>query len=446
MTTSPTDLHLHQGYIPTAYRQTAHFTKPPGLPLSENIETDICIIGGGLAGLNTALSLTEKGHAVTILESNRIGWGASGRNGGLALSSFDYGMPKVAARVGPENARKIFDLTTDALTLIKERTSQYAIPCGSLPPGIAVLACTGTPESIQAEIASHNRLYGTNWAYWNREETQQNFKSGRYLGATFMPETFQLEPLEYCLGLGHAIERLGGRIFEQTTCSAIKKKNDSYVLETASGHKVSARHVVIAVSGYITPKLSLPLYSATMPINTYIAVTEPLTPDQRAQSVNCNYAAYDSRHIMNYFRLLPDGRLLWGGGAGVLKDPTPLDEWMKADLGAFFPALKDVRINIAWAGTMGCSRHRMPQIGQLPSGIWYNIGHCGQGLATTTMGGTLIADAITGSNRTLDLFTPFGLDFTGGHFGKLAAAAFCGYLKILDKIELKSARNPLSRA
>lgn len=436
MTPTSLDPSLYQGYIQTAYRQTAHFTKPPGLPLGENIETDICVIGGGLAGLNTALSLAEQGKAVTLLEAHRIGWGASGRNGGLALSSFDYGMPKVAARVGPENARQIFDLTTDALSLVKQRAHHYAIPCGTLPPGIAVLACTGTPEKIQAEIADHNHLYGTNWSYWNREETQQNFRSDKYLGATFMPETFQLEPLAYCLGLGLALESLGGHIFEQTRCQNIRKDKGIFTLTTVTGHTVTAREVVIAVSGYISPSLSLPLYSATMPINTYIAVTEPLTAEQRARSVNCGYAAYDSRHIMNYFRLLPDRRLLWGGGAGVLKDPSPLDTWMKADLEKFFPALKDIKIDVAWAGTMGCSRHRMPQIGQLASGIWYNIGHCGQGLATTTMGGTLIADAICENNRKIDLFKPFGLSFTGGHFGKLAAAGFCAYLALLDKLKL----------
>ena len=440
MTNSAPDLPLFEGYIPTAYRQTAHFTKPVTPPLSENIETDICVIGGGLSGLNIALSLAERGRDVVLIDAHRIGWGASGRNGGLALSSFDYGMPKVEARVGTENARKIFTLTTDALALIKARAARYKIPCGALPDGTAVLACTGTPQTIQAEIEAHNNIYGTNWSYWDREQTQQNFKSDKYLGATFMPETFQLEPLEYCLGLGQAIEKLGGRIYEQTRCTEIKRQGEKQIITTATGARITANHVVFAVSGYVTPKLSLPLYSATMPINTYIAVTEPLTPEQRARSVNCGYAAYDSRHIMNYFRLLPDNRLLWGGGAGVLKDPAPLDAWMKADLDIIFPSLKDIKIDIAWAGTMGCSRHRMPQIGQLSSNVWYSVGHCGQGLATTTMGGTLIADAISGNGRNIDLFKPFGLSFTGGHFGKLAAAAFCGYLRVLDRIEsLKAA-------
>lgn len=440
MTPPITDPDFSRGYIPTAYRQTAHFTRPPAPALSENIETDICIIGGGLAGLNTALSLAERGRSVVLIDSQRIGWGASGRNGGLALSGFDYGMDKVEARVGTDNARKIFMLTTDALSLIKSRASQYNIPCGTLPHGTAVLACSGHAGSMPEHIRAHNRTYSTDWVYWDQEQTQRNFRSEKYSGATFMPETFQLEPLEYCLGLGLALEEQGGRIYENTPCRRIKKDKDKHVITTETGASITANHVVFAVSGYITPNLPLPLYSATMPINTYIAVTEPLTDEQRAQSVNCGYAAYDSRHIMNYFRLLPDNRLLWGGGAGVLKDPSPLDAWMKADLETFFPALRDVQIDIAWAGTMGCSRHRMPQIGQLSPNLWYSIGHCGQGLATTTMGGTLIADALTGNTRAIDLFKPFGLNFTGGHLGKLAAAAFCGYLRVLDKIEsLKAA-------
>jgi gamma-glutamylputrescine oxidase len=426
-----------QDYPATYYRDTISVHPSPRPPLATAITTDVCIIGGGLSGLCTALSLLEQGQRVVVLEKHRVGWGASGRNGGLVLSGFDYGMPRVSKALGLDQAQKIFNLTTSALSLIKERISRYQISCGDLRSGIAVVSFKQDQTDVADSIARHNKNFGTKWEYWDQIKTRAHFNSPRYLGATFMPETFQIQPLDYVFGLAAAIERLGGIIFEATELKTITGSSGSYTLATSQNGSISAKHVVCSASGYISGQLPLAIQSATMSVNTFIGVTEPLTQEQREKSVNCNYAAYDDRHIMNYFRLLPDNRLLWGGGAAVFKDPNDLKAFMKKDLKHIFPSLADIKIEKAWAGTMGCSRHRMPQIGRLKNGIWYNMGHSGQGLCTTAMGGDLIGHAIAHGDSTINLLKPYGLSFTGGKFGKIAASAFCKYLGFLDYIETK---------
>lgn len=431
------DTTFYSGYTPTYYRDTAHYKKPPRSRLADiaaSMDTDICIIGGGLAGLCAGLSLAERGQRVVLIEKNRIGWGASGRNGGIVLSGYDYGMTKVERKLGPDAARSLYRLTTDALDLIKRRISSYAISCGPLPHGTAVVSCSRDTTALQSCILEHNRKFGSAWEFWDKTKTHDNFRSMAYHGAIFMPESFQIQPLDYILGLAGAFEKNGGIIIEQTeTASITRTGKDGYDIH-ADGGIVHAHHVVCAGSGYLSGDMPFAIRAATMPVLTFIAVTEPLSEAQRAASVNCRYAAFDSRHIMNYFRLLQDNRLLWGGGASVFAEPRHLADFMKNDLCKFFPALADVKIESAWSGTMGCSRHRMPQIGRLNSGIWHTMGHCGQGLATTTMGGELIARAIVENDRSIDLFKPYGLSFTGGRWGRAGAALFCRSMAAADRI------------
>lgn len=428
-------------YPATYYTDTiaSPLPKRPRLSAGTQLEADVCVIGGGLSGVATALSLAERGQRVIVLEQHQIGWGASGRNGGQVIPGFDKTTVSASDsthfinKIGKPAALALYKEGIQCLRLIRSRIAQYKIPGCDLTEGLAVLACTTAPNDLKTEIDFQNETFERKWQFWDQDQTYAHFKSDRYKCSIYVPEGYHIHPLNYVLGLAAAFESLGGHIFEQAQAQQIESSGDRQRITTACGAQINVRHVVFACSGYITGQLPLKLRMATMPINTFVGVSEPLSDELRAASIPSSHMAFDDRNIMNYFRILPDNRVLWGGGAGIFRDPNDLCGYIQRDMVAFFPQLKGVRIEKAWVGTMGCSLHRMPQIGELAQGRWYNMGHCGQGLMTTSLGGELIARAITGQDRVIDLLKPYGLDFTGGTLGKPAAKLYTMYLEHMDR-------------
>ena len=426
-------------YPATYYQTVTELPDDARAPVTGNMSVDICIIGGGLSGLSTALSLSEQGRTSIVVEKHRVAWGASGRNAGMVLSGFDAGMDFVLKKQGPVPARQMYGLTLNAINLIKNRIREYGISCGTLPEGNAVVSCTETGNDLKAEVERHNQIFGSNWEHWNTEKTRQHFHSDHLFGSIFMPEALHIQPLAYTLGLADEVERQGSQIFEGTDIISLKKTARGYLLLTDRGHHIKAKTVVCAGSGYLTGELPFRIKNAVMPIETYIGVTAPLTESQRQASITCSYGAYDNRNVMNYFRLLPDNRLLWGGGHESVSFFGPkknLDAAMRKDLVSFFPALQDVAIDYIWSGMQGYSRHRMPQIQEVTPGLWVNMGHGGQGITTTTLCGDLIAKALVHGDPTYKLFRPYGLDFTGGPLGKPVAAILAWWMKRQDSRQM----------
>lgn len=428
---------------PDTYYTAVTPPEKPRPPVQADMEIDTCIIGAGLSGLCTALSLAERGVSSVIVDKNRVGWGASGRNAGMAISGFDAGMDHVLKKQGLKDAGRLYALTLDAMALIRRRILEYGINCGPQAEGTAII-CRNTPSrTVERQVEDHNRNFGSRWEYWDRETTVSKFRSDRLKAAIFMPESFHLQPLAYSLGLARAAEDKGATIYEETGITGYERRGGMWRLRTDRGHTLSARTVICAGSGYLSGKLPLRIRAATMPIETYIGVTEPLCENLLARSVACAYGAFDDRNVMNYFRLLPDRRLLWGGGhdsISLLGKPSRLEDAMRRDLEDLFPALAGTRIEKIWSGVQGYSLHRMPQIRQVFPAFWVNMGHGGQGLVTTALGGELIARAIAENDSLHRLMDPYGLAFTGGRAGLIFAAALAKWMKWQDLYAERSNR------
>jgi gamma-glutamylputrescine oxidase len=304
------------------------------------------------------------------------------------------------------------------MVLIRRRIEQLAIDCGPVQDGIVIAHWRGTPSSMAAYAEFMNEKVGAAYDYWPADKLRAHFLSPRYDDAVFDPRGLHLNSLNFTRGIAAAATAAGAQIFENSRMTGLRRRGDGYVVETQSG-LVRADHVICAMSGYIAgaqKRLSL----ASLPVATYVILSEPV--GDLADSIAAPYAIADSRLAGDYYRALPDRRLLWGGRVSMRqRPPADLRERMLADVAKVYPGLTGLRADVAWDGLMGYARHRMPQIGQLRPGLWYCMGFGGKGMCTTTLAGELVARAIAEDDRTYELFRPFGLGWEGNPLGRAAA-------------------------
>jgi gamma-glutamylputrescine oxidase len=400
-------------YVDSHYARTAA-DQERYPPLAGAIETETCVIGGGLAGLTTALELAARGRPVVLLEANRVGWGASGRSGGFVGVGFALAPEKLVAWVGPAHARALYDLTREAVALVRERAR------GPLAPGI--LECALAEESDNALL--HHRDFmadtlGVTLEHWPRARLAGALKTVRYGDALLNPAGFHLHPLDFTRDIAHAARSAGAVLHEDSAAVEVALDGAVKQIRTAGG-SVRARHVVLACSGYLG-RLVPRLAAATVPVATYVMTTAPLG-SRLASATTVPHAVLDTRFRSDYWRPLPDGRLMWGGRVSSFHPPpAKVAALLRADMAKVFPQLADVAVDSAWSGTMGYARHKMPQIGQLAEGVWYCMGFGGFGMAATTLGGRLVASAIAEGDDRIRLFAPFGLAYAGGRLAPAIA-------------------------
>jgi gamma-glutamylputrescine oxidase len=422
-------MNMNTEPIDSYYTRTAN-PAPPRPALDGEIETDVCIVGGGLAGLSTALSLAERGKSVVVLEARRVAWGASGRNGGFVGAGFAAGVDSIIKRAGLEQARKLYALTREAVERIQERIRRYDIACEPVHSGM--LRAWWTDDADEPHrIRDHlHETLGIELEFWPRERVRETLVTQRYHDALFYPHAFQFHPLNYALGVAAAVESKGGRIFESTGVTELQADGPGKRVRTANG-TVKARSIVMACGGYIDglhPKLS----RAIRPIATWVMATEPLG-ERLKEAMRGPHSVIDSRFDFDYYRPLPDTRILWGGGITIRRsDPAKLGAIMLRKLLTVYPQLEGVRVESAWSGLMGYPRHSMVQIGEASPGVWYAMGFGGHGMGTTTMAGELVAAAIAEGDERYKLFAPFGLDWTGGPVGLVAVEAVYRWYRFRD--------------
>jgi glycine/D-amino acid oxidase-like deaminating enzyme len=370
--------------------------------LDGQVQADVCVVGAGFTGVATALTLAERGYSVAIVEANRVGWGASGRNGGQLINGLS-GMARLEKILGEEHADMLWDLRWRGNDIIHERVEKYGIQC-DLKNGFVETALKARHLRELDEYAEEmeRRNFPYPYEVWDKEKTQASLGTDAYIGGFVCYRDGHLHPLNLCIGEARAAEGLGVQIFEQSPVTGIQHGNRPRVI-TAKGH-VEADVVVLAGNAYHLLE-SKHLSNLTFPAGSYIIGTEPL-PDEVVNEINpLDLAVCDLNDIVDYFRLSADKRLLYGGRCNYSgRVPHSIKAAMLPRMLKIYPRLKDVRIEYEWGGNIGIVLNRIPALGRINGNVYYSQGYSGHGVNATHIMGELVADAIGGTMEKFDLF------------------------------------------
>jgi gamma-glutamylputrescine oxidase len=399
-------------HAPSYYAATANFASDQP-QLRGAISADVVVVGGGFTGLSAALHAAEAGFSVVLLESQRIGWGASGRNGGQMIPGMRWGAAELAAKFGNDRTRELVGLANLAGDLVKGRIARHGIAC-DLRHGHFHAASKPTHlEDMKRELDCLERLLGYQGArIVDVGEVPEYVASGGYHGGFFDANGGHLHPLNYVLGLAQAARDAGVRIFEDSAVTAMDHAGP--VIATTALGKVTAVHGVLACDafmGELDPKLG----AMTMPVANYNVATAPLGADQARALIPSGAAVSDSKFVLNYYRLSADGRLIFGGGEKYSpRPPADIEGFVRPYLEGVFPQLKDVPIDYGWGGMVGVTFNRLPHFGRIGNSFFAH-GWSGHGVLLTTLAGQLIAEAMQGTAERFDLFAQLpGRPFPGG--------------------------------
>ncbi|UWR21451.1 FAD-binding oxidoreductase [Sulfitobacter sp. S190] len=379
-------------------------------PMRGAQKADVCIVGAGYTGLSAALHLAQAGRDVVLLDAQRVGFGASGRNGGQLGSGQRMEQDALEGLMGAPEAAKLWELAEEAKTLVKDLIAAHDIDC-YLKPGIAYTAST---DADVRHLHEYAQFLSDRYGYdqidtLDHAALQQVCRSPDFRGGILDMGSAHLHPLRFALGLARAAAKAGVRIHERSAVHRIDEGTPATV-RTDAGHVV-ADHVILACNGYLGG-LNRNVAARVMPINNFIAATEPL--GSRAQDIlPRDVAVADSRFVVNYFRLSHDGRLLFGGGESYgYRFPKDIAAKVRKPMSVVFPQLRDVRIDYAWGGTLGITMKRMPYLARLGANMLSASGYSGHGVGTATHAGALMAQVIAGDSDGFDLMarvpnTPF---------------------------------------
>ncbi|MCA1406297.1 FAD-binding oxidoreductase [Ensifer sp. IC3342] len=388
--------------------------------LAGNVDCDTVIIGGGLAGLTTALQLARGGQAVAILEAESVGFGASGRNGGFVSPGYATGSAEIARIAGEDAARRLHLMSIEGMDFVRETIEALAIRDALPTSGITSVLRYEDGASLKAHAEKMHRLYDYELDYLDCDQVRSVLKSKRYFQALRDSRAFHMHPLNYLRALAGEIERLGGMIYESSAATKVVLDGAEKRILTAGG-EVRARTVVFTTGGYTGP-LHGRLKRAFLPIATYVMVSEE-APDLIASAITTGDAIGDNRRAGDYYRVVDGGkRLLWGGRITTRAASTgALVRELRAEMVGTYPQLSGLKTELAWSGLMSYARHLMPQIGRMSPGVWYCTAFGGHGLNTTAIGGRVVAEGILGQSERYKLYQPFGLVWAGGLAGLAVA-------------------------
>jgi len=400
---------------PGSYYYASRNRGPDTDPLDGSCRADVCVIGGGYTGLSSALHLAKRGYKVVLIEARKVGWGASGRNGGQLGSGQRKTQAELEKMLGKQDAHALWDLAQDAKATATGLIAEYDIQC-DLRPGIA------HPDHKPA-YASHSRAnvehLREHYAYdsieyLNRDEMAALVGSNSYFGGNIDYGAAHLHPLNYALGMADAAIQNGAILHENTVAEGYQEGKTSRVLTNRG--TVEADSIVLACNGYLG-KLDGRLSGKIMPINNFMIATEPLS-ETRVNEINPKDVAFaDSRFVVNYYRLSADKRLLFGGGENYRASfPRDIESFVRKPMLKVYPQLADTSIEYAWGGTLAVTLNRMPHFGRLGKhNTYFAQGYSGHGVALATLAGKLIAEAVAGEAEKFDLFSKLPThSFPGG--------------------------------
>ena len=386
--------------------------------LTSNIDVDICIIGGGLTGISSAINLSKKGYSVILCEARKIGWGASGRNGGQLGIGMRKDQFTIEKKLGLKHAKELWSLGLEAVEDVKNLIKENEIDC-HLVNGVMSTACFEKDiDEYKFEIEHMAKNYDfEGYQFFNKEKIREEINSKMYLAGLLNSGSYHLNPLKLTLGLAKVAQKNKVKIFENTPIEKIREEGDRVQVMSKKG-LIRANQVVVACNGYLDSILGSKK-NKFMPINNYVVATEPLGEKRARQIIKNNYAVCDTRFIIDYYRFSEDWRMIFGGGetftSNFVKNAT---SFVSKRMIKVFPQLQNVKIDYSWGGTLAITVNRLPHFGTLMNNkVSYAFGYSGHGLALSVLAGKLIAENIHGDHERFKFFS--GINHMSIPFGSI---------------------------
>jgi gamma-glutamylputrescine oxidase len=378
------------------------------------IRADVVVLGGGIAGCSAALHLAKRGYRVALLEARAVGFGASGRSGGQTIFGLAASQKALAAEVGRDDARRLFDLSVEALDLTQSLINENAIDCDYHPNHVHVAVKPRHLQELEEWARELHEEYGYPSArLLSRDELKSHVRSERYLGGLIDPRSGHLHPLKFTRGVARAAEAAGVEIFENSQVLRYEE-GPEVTVHTAHG-SVRCAHLVLCGNAYIGA-VAPSLARRILGVGTYIIATEPLGEERVRALLPSNAAIADINWILDYFRRSADHRLLFGGRVSYSAvQPPHLAESMAKRMRRIFPTLADVKVAYAWGGYLDITMNRAPDFGRLAPNVFYLQGFSGHGMSLTGLAGKVVAEAVAGTAERFDVFARIPhRDFPGG--------------------------------
>ena len=374
--------------------------------LTSDIDVDICVIGGGLTGISSAINLSKKGYSVILCEARKIGWGASGRNGGQLGIGMRKDQFTIEKKLGLRHAKELWSLGLEAVEDVKNLIKENEIDC-HLVNGVMSTACFEKDiDEYKFEIEHMAKNYDfERYQFFNKEKIREEINSKMYLAGLLNSGSYHLNPLKLTLGLAKVAQKNKVKIFENTPIEKIREEGDRVQVMSKKG-LIRANQVVVACNGYLDSILGSKK-NKFMPINNYVVATEPLGEKRARQIIKNNYAVCDTRFIIDYYRFSEDWRMIFGGGetftSNFVKNAT---SFVSKRMIKVFPQLQNVKIDYSWGGTLAITVNRLPHFGTLMNNkVSYAFGYSGHGLALSVLAGKLIGENIHGDHERFKFFS-----------------------------------------
>lgn len=391
----------NKGYPASYYAATANSASARS-ELQDNKQVDVCVIGAGYTGLSTALFLLEKGYSVVVLEAAKVGFGASGRNGGQIVNSYSRDLDSIERTASAAAAKLIGEMAFEGGRIIRERVARYGIQCDLKDGGVFAAFNQKQMRHLETQKALWERYGYPHLELLDDQGIRQVVACDRYIGGMLDKHGGHIHPLNLALGEAAAVESLGGAIHEHSPAIRIER-GETPLVHTPMG-TVRAKFVVVAGNAYLG-NLVPELAAKAMPCGTQVIATEPLTEELAHSLLPQDYCVEDCNYLLDYYRLGADKRLIYGGGVVYgARDPADIESIIRPKMLKTFPQLEKVKIDYAWTGNFLLTLSRLPQVGRLGSNIYYSQGCSGHGVTYTHVAGKVLAEAISGQAERFDAF------------------------------------------